>query len=69
MSKIVKIDSCVDCPFHSVLPDPDPNDWFNRDDVRVFCTRKSKNATVACRPYQTRKETTPPPKWCPLEDE
>jgi hypothetical protein len=58
--------SCVECPFHEVLPDPDPSDWFCDDDVKVFCKKANRNATVACRPYNTRKETTPVPDWCPL---
>jgi len=61
--------SCVDCAFHRVALDPDPNDWFNDDDVKVVCTktRRANNCvTVACRPYNVRRETSPPPKWCPL---
>lgn len=62
---ILEITHCVDCPFHEVKSDPDPHDWFNDDDVKVVCTKVNKNITVACRPYNTRKET-PVPNWCPL---
>jgi hypothetical protein len=68
MSDVVhlSITNCVDCPKHSVRPDPDPNDWFCDDDVKVVCTAsQNKEITVACRPYNTRKECTIP-KWCPL---
>lgn len=32
------IERCVDCKYHTVLPDPDPNDSFNSDDVALICT-------------------------------
>jgi hypothetical protein len=70
MAKAIKITNCMDCPFHEVLPDPDPNDWFCDDDSKVICTktkRKHNSITVACRPYQLRKECDIP-KWCPLGD-
>lgn len=63
-----KIKCCMDCSYHKVLPDPDPYDWFNDDDVKVKCTLSRKEKpfiTVACRPYNTRRETLIP-KWCPL---
>jgi hypothetical protein len=62
------ITNCIDCPFHKVLADPDPNDWFCDDDVKVVCTktkRKDNAITVACRPYRTRAESDVP-EWCPL---
>jgi hypothetical protein len=66
--KLLKLDNCIDCPFHEVLPDPDPDDSFNDDDVKVVCrkTKRQKNTvTVACRPYNIRKESDIP-EWCPL---
>lgn len=57
---------CIDCSCHTVLPDPDPDDWFCDDDVKVRCTRANRNITVACRPYNIRRETSPIPDWCPL---
>lgn len=60
-----KLTNCTQCEFHEVLPDPDPYDWFCDDDVKVICTKKRKNITVACRPYNTKKETLIP-DWCPL---
>ncbi len=30
--------SCLKCPNHKVISDPDPNDWFCDDDVAVVCT-------------------------------
>ena len=73
----LKITNCMDCPHHRILADPDPFDWFCDDDVKVRCelSRSSENhggfyakepyVTVACRPYNTRKECEAP-KWCPL---
>jgi len=31
------VDTCLRCPNHEVIPDPDPDDWFNDDDVAVVC--------------------------------
>lgn len=47
----IVIENCMDCPNHKVLPDPDPDDWFNDDDIKVVCAAVSKDITVACRPY------------------
>lgn len=62
------IKNCLDCPYHEVKRDPDPDDWFNDDDEKVVCNktkRKNNEITVACRPYNLRKESEIP-KWCPL---
>lgn len=61
----LNISNCMDCPFHKVLADPDPDDWFCDDDVRVYCTKANQNITTACRPYNTRNESEVP-TWCPL---
>ncbi len=60
------IKNCMDCPFHQVEMDPDPDDWFCDDDVKVVCKKANKNITVACRPYNTRRECDIP-NWCPLK--
>ena len=57
--------SCVDCPNHRVMRDPDPDDWFNDDDEKLVCTIAQRSVTTACRPYNLRKETNVP-EWCPL---
>lgn len=61
----LEITNCTNCPFHRVLPDPDPDDWFNDDDVKVICTKAEKEITSACRPYNVEKESKTP-QWCPL---
>ena len=73
--------SCIQCEFHKIVNDKSPDDWFNDDDEAVLCSKSSnvnfeKSAvgdlfryrpiTVSCRPYQTEKETTPIPSWCPM---
>lgn len=73
--------NCLDCPFHKVINDRDPDDWFNDDDEAVLCTKVNqkpdlkskyvadrqefKPVTTSCRPYQKRKESATP-DWCPL---
>lgn len=34
--------SCLNCEFHRVIADPDPDDWFCTNDEAVVCT-KTKN--------------------------
>lgn len=66
----LKISNCIDCPFHEVRSDPDPDDWFCDDDTNVVClkTRRKPNViTSACRPYNVRKESDIP-SWCPLKE-
>ena len=76
------MNSCIECPHHKVVNDPDPYDSFCMDDVAVLCTlapnskeskRYSDNAlfpfkpvAVSCRPYRIVEETTPTPSWCSL---
>lgn len=62
----MKYSNCTECPAHKVLPDPDPNDWFNDDDVKVVCGHADRNITVACRPYRVKAECEVP-NWCPLK--
>lgn len=61
----LKLTNCIDCPNHEVKPDPDPHDSFCYDDVKVVCKATGKNITVACRPYNIRKESQIP-EHCPL---
>lgn len=73
--------NCLDCQFHKIINDRDPDDWFCDDDVAVLCQRSPieansvsryraerfplRRVTSACRPYNARKESQTP-KWCPL---
>lgn len=75
--------NCMDCKYHDVLPDPDPDDWFCDDDLKVICTLRQNvkpklspmgavcaaepYITVACRPYKLREECEVP-EWCPLKN-
>lgn len=38
---VIDLSSCLECPFHRVIGDPDPDDWFNDDDKAIVCTKKS----------------------------
>lgn len=66
-TKTIKLTNCIDCPHHRVMPDPDPTDWFNDDDIKVVCSKhpEVKEITVACRPYNKREECDIP-DWCPM---
>ena len=39
-----EIDNCIDCKFHKIIPDPDPNDSFCADDVAIICLHKRKES-------------------------
>lgn len=74
---------CYQCPFHKVVPDPDPTDSFNYDDETMLCTKMSnkdnkfkdqsgneypfKLVKSMLRPYETKKVTIP--DWCPAKTE
>lgn len=70
-----EIQCCIQCPFHTTEKDPDPDDWFNSDDVAVRCTKSGASGprhgcnepwiAVSCRPQNTERETNIP-EWCPL---
>jgi len=59
--------NCTECGEHVVLPDPDPNDWFNDDDVKVVCRITKREITVACKPYNIKDECEAP-DWCPKKN-
>ena len=62
-----KIENCYECQFRTVESDPDPDDWFCDDDVKVVCSKNNdKVITSACRPYNIQKECKGIPDWCPL---
>lgn len=50
------------CPHCLIVPDPDPNDWFN--DEKALC-KESENKLIEgmLRPY----ERVLIPDWCPLK--
>ncbi len=82
MEKNLKITSCLQCPFHEIMHDPDPNDWFNDDDVSVVCKKVKKEkepsseyasdrqehkvVSFGDRPYQVKEDKIKIPEWCPL---
>lgn len=61
----IKINNCMDCSMHRVQADPDPDDWFCDDDIKVICKICGLEITVACRPHELRKECDIP-EWCPI---
>lgn len=70
MTKVVykkEIEYCRECPHCKIMPDPDPNDWFNYDDEKALCFhpdyKEGKVIDVALRPY----EKVFIPTWCPLK--
>lgn len=82
MSIELTITTCMDCPNHKVIADPDPDDWFCDDDKAVVCSisihenRDPKSRHLAdrseFRPIQVGirphhlRKETEPPVWCPL---
>jgi hypothetical protein len=74
--------NCLECPFHEVISDPDPHDWFCDDDKAVVCTKlkndkQDKNSKYSadrqefkCVTISCRpynlKKECNIPDWCPL---
>ena len=36
---------CHACPFHTIVADPDPEDWFNDDDCAIICNKADEELT------------------------
>lgn len=60
-----KIENCTECPFAKILDDPDNEDWFCDDDMKVICSTTNEVITHACRPYRLKVESSIP-NSCPL---
>jgi len=41
--KKITLTKCIECPHHSVIGDPDPNDSFCYDDEAIVCTKTEKD--------------------------
>lgn len=82
MKEFKDIKFCIQCQYHKIVPDPDPDDWFNDDDEAILCTviksginDKSysgipypfKMISGSNRPYETKKVEKP--EWCPYHNE
>ncbi|MCA9354880.1 MAG: hypothetical protein KC877_05150 [Candidatus Kaiserbacteria bacterium] len=79
----VMYDNCLDCPYHQVISDPDPDDWFCDDDQAVVCTQAanpkrqlSSRYAADLSPYRVVMPAIRPynlrkeavtPSWCPLQ--
>jgi hypothetical protein len=51
--------NCVDCKYHRIVKDPDPDDWFCDDDVAVVCSHPDtprKSAKPESR-YEADRQT------------
>lgn len=80
---MLKPQNCLECPNHSVINDPDPNDWFCDDDVAVVCTKKENDKRDLTSNYFSDrneykaitvscrpyniKKESDTPEWCPLD--
>jgi hypothetical protein len=74
--------TCLDCPFHKVIADPDPHDWFCDDDQAIICLKtkneeQDENASYVSNRSEFKsvtnscrpynlKKETTIPEWCPL---
>lgn len=70
---------CINCVFHIIKNDKDPDDWFNDDDEVIMCKKTSnesgdtyargcllpfKMIAGSLRPYETKDVNQP--DWCPI---
>jgi len=74
--------SCIDCEYHRIASDPDPNDSFCDDDVAVLCEKLPPQESDSKRwiddsPFKFKtitvscrpyniRKETSIPIWCPL---
>lgn len=77
--------TCMDCPHHLVINDPDPNDWFCDDDKAVVCKLKDNDKQDTQSKYLSDRhpnkvvepsirpyklrEEAIVPEWCPIKDQ
>jgi hypothetical protein len=74
--------NCVDCPFHKVIHDPDPFDWFRDNDMAIVCEKMPNRERRPTSPYASDQSAHrvvasgidfnlraegKSPKWCPLK--
>lgn len=45
-----EIKQCRECPHCLIVPDPDPNDWFNDDDEKALCKESDKVQAIEMAP-------------------
>lgn len=50
-----EIEKCTQCPHCTILPDPDPYDWFCDDDVKLFCEKLKRTVAAALDPTKVTK--------------
>lgn len=78
--KLMETKTCNSCLHVKLVSDPDPDDWFNNDDLALVCKLMKplenqflsqaglpyENALIASalRPYEVNKINRP--SWCPL---
>jgi len=54
------ITNCIDCQYHKVIADPDPEDWFCDDDVAVICTHPESGRNLHYDPWSKYKADNQP---------
>lgn len=72
---------CIECPFHKIIPDPDPLDWFNVDDEAIVCMKVKIEPRDLTSRYKADHSIFKPidvalrpyetknvevPDWCPI---
>jgi hypothetical protein len=76
-------ENCLDCPYHRVINDPDPDDWFCDDDQAIVCIKmqnpkqkpssrhasdRSVHRVVMCAIRPYNlRKEGDAPSWCPLK--
>ena len=83
MPQSTTYENCTDCPYHRVIKDPDPEDWFNDDDQAIVCGKTpNPERDLSSRHKADHSEFRPvavairpynlhkegdAPSWCPLK--
>lgn len=75
MTKLLKIEKCLDCPHHEMISDPGSDDSFDAMDEAMVCKlagpveypdRDFKHRPIVRASRWPREFEVPIPRWCPL---
>jgi hypothetical protein len=80
--KTPKKEYCINCEYHRIINDRDPDDWFNNDDVALVCTKLENTNKILKSKYESDRnefevisgsrrpyevKKVGTPVWCPLK--
>lgn len=59
-------EKCSSCPYCEIEPDPDFQDWTERENVKIYCKLQQKDVVTSIRPPES-VTYVPDPNQCILK--